>query len=106
MSKWWINGHSYTCRNSRFQTDIVAIHGKPHGPGNAAGSVFDAPLVDNGGYSLWLEYVEDHKYGGNMFWLMWYDAKGVPTIPASGVFDLDQLRSMNSQLAAFIQMPR
>ena len=105
MSKWWINGQPYTCRNSRFQTDLLNKHGKPHGQGNAVGSVFDAPLVSNGGYSLWLEYVEDHKYGGSMFWLMWYDGNGAPTIPASGVFDLDQLRSMNSQLAAFIQVP-
>ncbi len=64
MSRWWINGQPYTCRNSRFQTDISHKGSRPHGHGNAAGSVFDAPLVDNGGYSLWLEYVEDHKTAG------------------------------------------
>jgi hypothetical protein len=60
--------------------------------------------VSNGGYSLWLEYVEDHKYGDwEGFWMMWYDGRGAPTIPLSGVFDLDQLREMNSRLASFIQ---
>lgn len=103
MSKWWIAGQPYTCRNSRFQTDLT--RGKPHGAAQARGSVFNAPLVNNGGYSLWLEYVEDHKFGGNMFWLMWYDGNGAPTIPASGVFDETQLRDMNSQLATFIRVP-
>lgn len=103
MSKWWISGQPYTCRNSRFQTDLSK--GKSHGTGNASGSVFDGPLIDNGGYSLWLEYVEDYKYGENLFWLMWYDSNGAPTIPLSGVFDIDQLRTMNSQLASFIQVP-
>lgn len=103
MSKWWINGQPYTCRNARFQTDVT--RGKPHGAAPACGSVFDAPLVNNGGYSLWLEYVEDHKNGGSMFWLMWYDGQGSPTIPASGVFDDGQLRTMNGQLSSFIQVP-
>ena len=103
MSKWWITGQPFTCRNRQFQTDLTK--GKPHGTAPARGSVFDVPLVSNGGYTLWLEYVENHKHGGNAFWLMWYDARGVPTIPLSGVADLDQLRSMNSQLASFIQIP-
>lgn len=103
MSKWWIGGQPYTCRNSRFQTDLS--RGKSHGSASATGSVFDTALVGSPDYSLWLEYVEDHKYGGSMFWLMWYDRHGAPTIPLSGVFDLDQLRSMNSQLAAFIKVP-
>lgn len=103
MSKWWINGQPYTCRNARFQTDVK--RGKPHGASPACGSVFAAPLVDNGGYSLWLEYVEDHKNSGSMFWLMWYDGQGSPTIPASGVFDDDQLRAMNGQLSSFIRVP-
>ena len=105
MSRWWINNQPYTCRNSRFQTDVLRSGAKPHGPGNALGSVFDAPLVDNGGYTLWLEYVEDYKNGNKCFWLMWYDHKGAPTIPASGVFNEDQLRAMNGQLASFIKMP-
>ncbi len=103
LSKWWINGQPYTCRNARYQTDVT--RGKSHGAGHASGSVFDAPLVNTGQYSLWLEYVQDHKYGGDCFWLMWYDGNGRPTIPASGVFDAGQLRSMNAQLAAFIQVP-
>jgi hypothetical protein len=41
------------------------MKGRPHGEGNASGSVFDAALVNSGGYSLWFEYVEDHKYGGS-----------------------------------------
>lgn len=91
MSKWWISGQSYTCRNGRFQTDLSK--GKPHGAGNAVGSVFDAPLINNGGYSLWLEYVVDHKYGDECFWLMWYGGNGTPTIPLSGVFDLDPIEN-------------
>jgi hypothetical protein len=105
MSKWWIGQQPFTCRNSRFQTDLKQ-GSKPHGKAPAIGSVFDADLVNNGGYSLWLEYVEDYKYGvKDIFWLMWYDVNGAPTIPLSGVFNLDQLRSMNAQLAAFITVP-
>ena len=105
MSRWWIANQPYTCRNSRFQTDLSRPGSKPHGIGNALGSVFDAPLVNNGGYTLWLEYVEDHKSGDKCFWLMWYDGRGAPTIPASGVFNEDQLKSMNGQLASFIKVP-
>jgi hypothetical protein len=103
VSKWWIGGSPFTCRNKRFQTDVTK--GEPHGAGNARGSVFDDALINNGGYSLWLEHVEDHLHGGDIFWLMWYDQNGAPTIPASGVFDLAELRSMNSRLSAFIQVP-
>ncbi len=103
MSRWWIDGRPYTCRNKRFQTDLS--NGEPHGVGNAAGSVFDEPLIESDGYSLWLEYVVDHKFGDKCFWLMWYDVNGEPTIPLSGIFNLDQLREMNSRLASFIQVP-
>lgn len=103
MSKWWISGMPFTCRNSRFQTDVTK--GNAHGLASAMGSVFDVPLINNGANSLWLEYVEDHKYGDSVFWLMWYDGSGKPTIPLSGVFNLSQLQEMNAQLAAFIKVP-
>jgi hypothetical protein len=98
-----LNGQAYTCKNVRFWTDTSK--GKPHGPGQASGSVFDQPLVSGGGFSLWREHVVDRDGGWEPFWLMWYDANGDPTIPLSGVFDRDQLREMVSRLASFIQVP-
>ena len=98
-----LNDTPYTCRNSRFWTDITK--GKRHGPSQARGSVFDGPLVTNkDGSSLWLEYVEDRDGGWEPFWLMWYDANGNPTIPMSGAFDQSQIQGMVSQLASFIEV--
>lgn len=105
MSRWWIDGQAFTCRNRRFQTDINNLSSYPHGQGHALGSVFAEPLVNNGGYTLWLEHVEDYKRGDKMFWLMWYNVKGVPTIPASGVFDRIDVRKMVGQLSSFIEVP-
>ncbi|MGU3360333.1 hypothetical protein ACLBWX_08375 [Methylobacterium sp. M6A4_1b] len=99
MSKWWINGAPYTCENKRFMTNTAK--GQPHGSGQAGGSVFPNALVNNG-YSLWLEHVIDKNNNSEAFWLMWYDDKGRPTIPASGVMWPDELRGMIAQLSAFI----
>jgi hypothetical protein len=102
VSKWWINGMPYTCENSRFMTNINKGHS--HGPHAAGGSVFPTPLISHG-YSLWLEHVLDKNDSSEYFWLMWYDAKGTPTIPASGVFGKNELRDITRRLADFIQVP-
>jgi hypothetical protein len=103
MSKWWINGKPFTCRNGRFQTDLRQGH--PRGPAQATGSVLPQALLSLPDASLWLEYVEDHKNGGEMFWLMWYDAAGEPTVPSSSVFDTDELQTMIAQLSSFMRPP-
>jgi len=96
-----LNGQAFTCANRRFQTNISKGH--PHGVGNAGGSVFAQALV-NSGYSLWLEYVSG-KDGEEMFWLMWYDPDGSPTIPLSGVFEAPDIQEISRGLASFIQVP-
>ncbi|MCW4114365.1 hypothetical protein NPA31_005235 [Aurantimonas sp. MSK8Z-1] len=101
MSKWWINGMPFTCENSRFKTDITK--GKPHGQAAALGSVLDQPLVSHG-YTLWLKHVIDKNGGPDQFWLIWYDPKGAPTIPASGVLGPDEIREITRQLSAFIKI--
>jgi hypothetical protein len=93
----------YTCANKRFETDISK--GRHHGAGQAAGSVFDQPLVGGGGYSLWLEYVTDRVDHRDVFWFMWYDSNGSPTIPLSGVFDSADIQEISRRLASFIQVP-
>jgi hypothetical protein len=95
-----LNGIPFTCSNRYFETDVN--QGKPHGPNAALGSVFDQPLINNGGLTLWLEYVKDKHPGPDVFWLMWYDVNGWPTIPLSGVFDRTQLQDMVSRLAKHI----
>ena len=93
----------YTCENAGYATNIAK--GYPHGPGQAAGSVFDQALVGgHSGYSLWLEYVTEKATGADTFWLMWYDG-GTPTIPLSGVFDASDIQTMASRLASFIKVP-
>lgn len=93
-----LDDQPFTCSNQRYNTDID--HGEPHATADALGSVFREPLVDNGGYTLWLEHVIDRKHGSRTFWLMWYDRDGSPTIPASGVVSLEQIGEMASRLIA------
>ncbi len=93
----------FTCENRRFRTDVSK--GQPHGKSPAKGAVTGKPLVDVGGYSLWLEHVEttdDDGPTGDYYWLMWYDPSGLPTIPMSGVFGPDDLARMVEQLMAFV----
>jgi hypothetical protein len=70
------------------------------------GSVTGEPLIHTSdGYTLWLEHVDstDVNGGGDqLYWVMWYEPNGVPTIPLSGVFDRDQLTEMVRQLMQFI----
>lgn len=102
-----LNGEPFTCSNRRFYTDTAK--GKPHGYNSdgcprAGGSVFDEALLDNGGYSLWLECVWDKDEGNNVLWLMWYDQHGSPTIPASGVFGLDDMREIGRRLISAVEV--
>lgn len=95
----------FTCRNNRFETNTQRGH--PHGRYPARGSVFTEPLLaaeeESGGYSLWLEYVRDHKENDDdYFWLMWYGGDGRPTIPLSGVFRRNDIGEIGRRLASFI----
>ena len=82
----------FTCANARYRTDTR--HGHPHGPGQAHGSVLEAPLVTQAdtGDTLWLEYVIGPE--GARFWLMWYDARGLPRLTNSAVMDHANLAIM------------
>ena len=95
-----LNDQPFTCHNRNYQTDIR--RGYPHGVGNAKGSVFPDALV-NTGHSLWLEYVTGVE--DEVFWLMWYDPNGSPTIPLSGIFHSQDIQTISRGLASFIQVP-
>ena len=91
---------NYTCQNRRFGTDINK--GFPHGNySQTLGSVFPEQLMESNGYTLWLEYVFDEN-DENLYWLMWYDSDGKPTIPLSAIFNNDDLGNMITQLTKFI----
>ncbi len=91
----------FSCENRRYRTNISK--GEPHSPlSQTRGSVFPAPLVEHGGYSLWLEHVQDLETGAELYWLMWYSADGIPTIPLSGVFDRTELSGMLGRLVGFV----
>lgn len=68
---------NFTCENHLLKTDINR---------GILGSVTASPLYDDGNFSLRLEYVVDTSNNKKM-WFMWYDAKGMPTIPMSGVIE-------------------
>lgn len=92
---------SYSCENRRYRTDIAK--GEPHSPlSQSRGSVFPSPLVQCDGYSLWLEHVQGPETEAEVYWLMWYDPDGVPTIPSSGIFGRTELSRMLEQLARFV----
>jgi hypothetical protein len=77
--------------------------GFPHAPGAATvGSVLEGALIDYGDYSLWLEHVLEKDTGAEVYWLMWYDDQGCPTIPLSGVFGRDGLEQMAGRLTRFV----
>jgi len=91
----------YSCENRSYRTHMTK--GNPHGEiAPTGGSVFEAPLVNHAGHTLWLEHVEEISSGAELYWLMWYQPSGVPTIPMSGVFDRAELGQMIGQLASFI----
>jgi hypothetical protein len=91
----------FTCRNFGYKTNTGK--GESHGvPSNAHGSVFPNALATSPGWTLWLEHVLEEATGAEMYWLMWYDSKGFPPIPASAVFGKDELRQMLSRLPDLI----
>ncbi len=91
----------FTCENSRFRTNTDK--GFPHYPrADTRGNVIKSALVDYGNYSVWLEHAFDKLEEEEMYWLMWYDEDGVPTIPMSGVFGRDELENMVSRLTRFV----
>lgn len=96
-----LDGQAFTCGNSRYHTDTEA--GLPHGEGQAGGSVFAEPLLETNGYTLWLEYVRA-KDGAKVFWLMWYNPAGEPTIPMSGVMSADEVAVMTGRLTRFAEI--
>jgi hypothetical protein len=90
----------YTCANKRFRTNIS--RGQEHGQHSATrGNVFDRPLAEYNGYSLWLEHVVNDT-GNEYYWLMWYDSNGVPTIPLSSILSRDDIANMQALFASFI----
>ncbi len=89
---------SFTCRNRRFETaDFGATHGTL---GEALGSVDGQALyLHEDGGSLWLEHVRDHRDEiDGLYWLMWYDRRGVPLTPASGVLGREELAEIGRRL--------
>ena len=90
----------YSCGNRRYRTNLNK--GFHHGASQTMGSVFQTPLISHGGYSLFLEHVEEIDTGEEVYWFMWYDPSGIPTIPLSGIFDKAELAEMERQLADFV----
>jgi len=81
----------WLCHNRRFRTNTEKGHA--HAPySNTRGSVFQEPLIESNGYTLWLEHVIEHESeDDDFYWLMWYDESGRCTIRASGVLTRDGL---------------
>ncbi|ADE15616.1 hypothetical protein Nhal_2536 [Nitrosococcus halophilus Nc 4] len=91
----------YSCGNRRYRTNIEK--GCRHGEfSETLGSVFEEPLIDNGGWTLWLEHATEIETEAEVYWFMWYAPDGIPTIPLSGIFDRADLARMNSMLAQFV----
>ncbi len=91
----------YSCENRRYKTNLKK--GFSHGSLAATlGSVFTDALINTGDYSLWLEHVVETDTEEEIYWLMWYDRDGKPTIPLSGVFGRDDLEQMVGRLAKFV----
>jgi hypothetical protein len=91
----------FSCENRRFHTNLSK--GVSHGhSAPTRGSVLGAALISHGGFSLWLEHVSEKGSAIELYWLMWYDdADGKPTIPLSGVFSKDELKTMMERLVEF-----
>jgi hypothetical protein len=91
----------YTLENYGFRTDTSK--GKPHGIGNALGSVFSEPLfTGDQNDSVWLEHVVGKGDGKALYWLVWYDSEGKPKIPLSAIFGKEQLVEMSKRIAEFV----
>lgn len=97
------NKIEFSCGNDRFWTNINK--GYPHGVSSTRGSALKDPVVspsENDGYSLWLEHVVEAKGEGELYWLMWYDENGKPTISMSAIFNKEELAGMVKQLVSFV----
>ena len=81
---------NFTCRNRRYQTNTSK--GFVHGTGTVKGSVLEEPLYSDreSGYSMWLEHVIERSTSKEVYWFMWYDGKGIPTLPLSSVFEKEK----------------
>lgn len=91
----------FSCENRRFRTNL--LKGFSHMPySETPGSVLQNSLIDSNGYTLWLEHVIDKASNEEIYWLMWYDPDGKPTIPMSGVFGKVDLEQMVAQLTRFV----
>jgi hypothetical protein len=95
------DGHpiTFSCENYSYRTNIEQGH--PHSPVTTRGSVAQGPLVQGDtGYTLWLEHVTDKRDpGAELYWLMWYDTEGKPTVTMSSVFGPEQLEQMRGRLS-------
>jgi len=92
---------NYSCGNRKYCTNVSKGYAhRPYSP--TLGSVLEDCLFTSGEYSLWLEHVTEISTGQEVYWLMWYDAAGVSTMPMSGVFDRRDLEQMISRLARFV----
>jgi hypothetical protein len=91
----------FSCHNYRFETDTS--RGCAHDACPTLGSVFPHAVLSVNGWSLWLEYVLDHReHDRDWFWLMWYSPAGMPTIPLSGVFRKGDIAEIVKRLGEFI----
>ena len=89
------------CENRGYMTNTTrAFAHSPFAP--ALGSVLDGALLVSNGYSLWLEHVIEKSSNAEVFWLMWYDPNGLPTIPLSGIFDKSDLELLIGRLTTTI----
>ena len=91
---------NFSCGNRRYKTNLNK--GFAHGGSPTPGNVFQGPLINHVGYTLWLEHVEEIATSDEVYWLMLYDQAGIPTIPLSGIFDKNELAEMIRQLAGFL----
>jgi hypothetical protein len=81
-----------TCENWGYKTNIDV--GRAHGSCDNLGSVFQGPLADRNGYSLWLEHVIDKRDPSEeCYWLMWRQ-DGKPAIPLSGILTRRDIEEM------------
>jgi hypothetical protein len=94
-----VEGRPFTCKNARFQTNILKGYPhKKHAP-NTNGSVLEEALLElDDGRSLWLEHALDTQDNIEEYWLMWYEKNGVPTIRTSAIFGKEELEKMVGRL--------
>lgn len=91
---------NFSCQAGQFRTDIN--RGQRHGTfAPTLGSVFDRPLADRYGYTLWLELVAPTATYGGGYWLVWYDPFGAPTIMTNGLMEKNDIIQIRNTLRTF-----